>query len=47
MNSHKQIQLNLSQTAVAITKGDEYPQQLLAKTLLLITVYQPGVTCTA
>ena len=27
-----------------ITKGDEYPRQLLAKKLLLVTEYQPEVT---
>ena len=30
----------------AITKDDEYSQQLLAKKMLIVTEYQPGVTCT-
>ena len=28
-----------------MTKSDEYPPQLLAKKLLLVTEYQPVVTC--
>ena len=46
INSTEILQYFQDERTKAITKGGEYPKQLLDKKLLHVTEYRPGVTYT-